>query len=113
MYNYGLLRLGLSNCIKKKHQLKAFKFTFNYYKNAINWFKCLNNAFKHGLYIFRRKAYIPMSQLGCEVFIYNGATFNKIRINLRKIGRKYGEFCFTKKMGKSIHVTKKDKRRKK
>jgi len=38
--------------------------------------------------------------------VYNGKTYVKVSVSSAKIGKKLGEFSFTKKLGRFIHNTK-------
>jgi len=46
------------------------------------------------------------SFIGLTFEVYNGKNYNKVYIEEKMIGRKLGEFVFTRKLGK-IHVDKK------
>ena len=113
-YNYGIKGLKL-NLKRRNLCLKDFLFVKYLYKEAMFNLKNLNNFIKHGLRINRRKQLIPLSQLGREVSIYNGYDYKIVRITSKKVGRRYCDFSFTKKMGSIIHVmkTKKNKKVKK
>jgi len=53
-----------------------------------------------------RSTTILFSFIGLTFEVYNGKNYNKVYIEEKMIGRKLGEFVFTRKLGK-IHVDKK------
>ena len=56
--------------------------------------------------IWSRNSSIPFFLINKFVFVYNGKFFKKLYISREKIGFKFGEFVFTKKIPK---VSKKKK----
>lgn len=112
MYNYGLTCIKHSGLRQYKY-LMDLNFISSYYRKMFRLSKRFGAFMNHGLYIFRRLKIIPLSQLGQEVNVYNGMIFKVIRVNRRKIGRRYGEFAFTKQMGTQIHSKVKNKQNKK
>jgi ribosomal protein S19 len=54
---------------------------------------------KKNLKIWSRSSNIPFFLLGKIVFVHNGKDFRKIFITREKIGYKFGEFSFTRKLG--------------
>jgi len=67
---------------------------------------------------FSRSSTILKSFVNHRIDVYNGRRFRKILIQSHHVGFKLGQFVFTKKMGKSIHnsirnAKKKEKMRRK
>jgi small subunit ribosomal protein S19 len=60
--------------------------------------KKLNSANKQIL-IYNRNLTIPFFLLGKSVFIHNGKEFIKTFVSRDKIGFKFGEFSYTRKIG--------------
>jgi small subunit ribosomal protein S19 len=61
--------------------------------------KFLKLTSKKNLKIWSRSSSIPFFLLGKIVFVHNGKDFKKIFITREKIGYKFGEFSFTRKLG--------------
>lgn len=59
------------------------------------------------LKIWNRSFYIPIDLLGFNVLVHNGRYFKKLSIKQSHIGKKFGEFIFTRKF-----TLKKDKKKK-
>lgn len=53
--------------------------------------------------VWSRDSIILPDFVGLNVQIHNGHKFMKLIINERMVNHKFGEFSFTKKMGKNIH----------
>lgn len=51
--------------------------------------------------------------VGRKFSIYNGKTFTPIAVTEQMIGHCFGEFMFTKRLGKNIHFNKKKRKGKK
>jgi ribosomal protein S19 len=51
--------------------------------------------------------------VGKIIYIYNGIFLNKVYINSKMIGHKFGEFSITKTLGKDFHLASEKKRKKK
>lgn len=71
----------------------------------------LNDFYTNRVYVIKKK------DLGKECIVYNGKIFYKFFITSKHFGFKVGQFFFSKKMGKNIHlknvkVTKKNKDKK-
>lgn len=62
---------------------------------------------------YLRGARIPLSCLSKRVSCYNGQKFLSFIVRPFMIGRKFGEFCLTKRLGAKIHEKKKKKKKKK
>ena len=54
-----------------------------------------------------RTYYLRKCDIGKEVYVYNGRLFYKFKILSKYIGYRIGQFIFTKKIGKNIHMKKK------
>jgi small subunit ribosomal protein S19 len=59
--------------------------------------KTLKNI-KNNLTIFLKQQLIIFADINKKFKVYNGKIFNYVYINSLKIGHKFGEFCFTRKM---------------
>lgn len=59
---------------------------------------------------YLRGARIPQKSLGKRVAVYNGKSFKSFIVKPFMIGRKFGEFVLTKKLGRVIHKKKKKKK---
>lgn len=60
-----------------------------------------------------RSSVITEKMLGSIVSLYNGKRYYPIAIVKKMLGHKLGEFVFTKLLGKSIHSSIKNKKKKK
>jgi small subunit ribosomal protein S19 len=69
------------------------------WKGAFCKLNSLKFKVKKNLKIWSRSSSIPFFLLGKIVFVYNGKDFKKIFITREKIGYKFGEFSFTRKLG--------------
>lgn len=54
--------------------------------------------------IFKRSSLISEVFIGNLVYVYNGLKFIRFSIEEHFLGKKFGEFSFTKKMGIDIHL---------
>src|ERR1700761_3542365 len=52
---------------------------------------------------YSRDTMIPPEFVGYTIAIHNGKRFTNVRITSNMIGYKLGTFCFTKRLGSSIH----------
>lgn len=62
--------------------------------------------------VWSRKSIISPEFLGFSFMIYNGHVFQKVVIKDNMVGRKFGEFATTKRIGSNIHQPKKKKKKK-
>lgn len=62
---------------------------------------------------YLRGAAIPSLALNKRVAVYNGITFTSFIVKKFMVGRKFGEFSLTKKIGPNIHISKKKKKKQK
>jgi len=53
---------------------------------------------------YLRNAVIPLTVLDKRVAVYNGKLFTSFIVRKFMIGRKFGEFSLTKKLGVDIHA---------
>lgn len=67
----------------------------------------------YGQPVCSRRSRFPQSIVGSRIFVYNGCRFLSARVRPVMVNRYVGEFFFTKKIGFSIHIPKKKKRKKK
>ena len=58
---------------------------------------------KGKIFIWSRASTISSNFLNKRVFIYNGKSFIPLYVKESMLGHKYGEFIFTKRMGRIIH----------
>lgn len=80
-----------ASCIQKREEARLF------------WYK-----------IWSRGSVICKKCLGKKVLIYNGKKFVPLYVKFEMLGHKFGEFVFTKRLGRTIHVSaKKSKKSKK
>lgn len=63
--------------------------------------------------LFARNSTILLELVGIHFTVYNGIRFINVFITENKVGHKFGEFSFTRKLGKFIHQKKKIKKKKK
>lgn len=70
-----------ASCIQKRAEPRLF------------WYK-----------IWSRASVITKKCLGKKVLIYNGKRFVPLYIKLEMLGHKFGEFVFTKRLGRTIHT---------
>jgi ribosomal protein S19 len=61
---------------------------------------------------YLRNARIPSSCLSKRVSCYNGQKFLSFIVHRFMLGRKFGEFSLTKRLGAKIHEKKKKKKKK-
>jgi ribosomal protein S19 len=59
---------------------------------------------------YLRSAKIPPQLVGKRFAVYNGYRFTSFIVKKYMVGRKFGEFSLTKKLGRTIHNTKKNRR---
>jgi len=52
---------------------------------------------------YRRNSSIPTTVLGKRVAVFNGLTFMSFLVRDWMLGRKFGEFVLTKRLGSKIH----------
>lgn len=62
--------------------------------------------------VWSRRSYISSEFLGFHFLVYNGHVYQKIIVNEDMIGKKFGEFAATKRIGTKIHDVKKKKKKK-
>src|ERR1044071_2230567 len=53
--------------------------------------------------LWSRSSTILPGFIGLNIQVYNGQKFSKIVVDERMVNHKFGEFCFTKRMGQKIH----------
>jgi len=63
------------------------------------------------LTIYSRRSTIGLAFLGRSVEIHNGHKSLNVKITRWMIGRKFGEFSITKKLGSKIHESKRNQKR--
>jgi small subunit ribosomal protein S19 len=62
--------------------------------------------------VWSRRSVILPYFLGFTFLVYNGHVFQKILIKSNMLGKKFGEFAATKRIGPNIHSLKKKKKKK-
>src|SRR5690349_8800486 len=76
------------------------KFLFLLY----NFSKCIDEEKrKFRVRVWSRNSVILPFLIGSTVEVYNGRIFVPLTVSKLMVGKKYGDFVFTKKMGISIH----------
>jgi small subunit ribosomal protein S19 len=60
-----------------------------------------------------RSSTIIPTMIGRTIFVYNGKQYRALTINSVMVGTKLGEYIDTTKTGRSIHLTKKNLKKKK
>lgn len=60
--------------------------------------------------VWSRRSFVSPEFLGFCFLVYNGHVFQKIIVTNNMVGRKFGEFAATKRIGPKIHVQKKKKK---
>lgn len=60
---------------------------------------------------YLRGVRIPSSVLSKRVAVFNGKYFSSFIVKRMMIGRKFGEFSVTKKLGRTIHIKKEKKKK--
>ncbi len=85
-----------------------------FYINS-NYSNILNEGNVAQKYIWSRNSIITEEFLGKTVLIYNGKLFVSVKITREKLGYKFGEFSFSRKIKENIfyHVKNKKKKKKK
>lgn len=75
----------------------------------------LSNLFKKAknLNVWDRSAIISPLFVNRRFRVHNGIWLLTLNVKSGMVGHKFGEFSFTKRMGKSIHIKKKVKKTKK
>lgn len=63
--------------------------------------------------IKKKKFTLGFKDLGLNYYVYNGRVFKKTPIGYKAHGCKFGQFITTKKQGRSIHIKKVKKKKKK
>jgi small subunit ribosomal protein S19 len=61
--------------------------------------------------VWSRRSCISSEFLGFSFLIYNGHVFRKVVVKNNMIGKKFGEFATTKRIGPKIHEPKKKKKK--
>jgi small subunit ribosomal protein S19 len=61
--------------------------------------------------VWSRRSFVAPEFLGFSFLVYNGRVFKKIVIKNNMLGRKFGEFAVTKRIGPNIHYPKKKKKK--
>jgi len=56
------------------------------------------------IFIWSRRSFILPNFVGSFVYVYNGYTFSFFEIKSEMINHRFGEFVFTKRMSKKIHL---------
>jgi small subunit ribosomal protein S19 len=61
--------------------------------------------------IYSRRSTIGLAFLGRTIRVHNGQRFFNTKVSRWMIGRKFGEFATTKKLGSKIHESKRNEKR--
>jgi ribosomal protein S19 len=73
----------------------------------------IGNKIKDNDTFYDRRIIITKSDIGKEVYVYNGKRFLLVKITRRTVGYRLGQFVFTKRLGRTIHIVKRKKKKKK
>ena len=60
------------------------------------YFISLKNTKRNKKNIWSRSNSIPSCLVGQKISVYNGKIFRKVKITRKKVGYKFGDFCFTR-----------------
>lgn len=85
-----------------KLKMKRSKWKLNIFRSDKNKRK---GVLSNKIQIRERSFVVDSSLINKKVLVYNGKTFYSIFIDKEKVGRKFGEFSFTRKKG--VHKKKK------
>jgi small subunit ribosomal protein S19 len=61
--------------------------------------------------VWSRRSVVSSEFLGFTFLVYNGRIFQKLVIKTNMLGKKFGEFATTKRIGPKIHELKKKKKK--
>ncbi len=61
--------------------------------------------------VWSRRSFVSAEFLGFTFLVYNGRTFQKLIIKNNMVGKKFGEFATTKRIGPKIHESRKKKKK--
>lgn len=61
--------------------------------------------------IYNRNSTVLNEFVGAHFKVYNGLRFLNVFITENKVGHKFGEFSYTRKLGKCIHIKSNTKKR--
>jgi len=75
-----------------------------FFSNFVKKSKMLN--------VWHRSSVIPASFIHRKFKVHNGIWLMTLNVKTGMIGHKFGEFAFTKRMGREIHFKKKTKKKK-
>jgi len=78
------------------------------YKKYLNLKKKNVNIF---IQLHNRSSIILTEFVGSHFKIYNGLKFINIFVTENKVGHKFGEFCYTRKLRRCIHIKSNVKKR--
>ena len=75
--------------------------------------KYLKNNNKTGfIIIYARNSTILKEFVGLHFKVYNGRRFFNVFVTEQLIGKKFGEFSYTRRLSQNIHINKKKKKKK-
>lgn len=97
---------------KHQHKLEDEELTKNFLKqNKLDIsFIAKKLSEEDPIEVWSRRSYISPEFLGFCFLVYNGHVFQKITVNNNMVGKKFGEFAATKRIGPNIHIQKKKKK---
>lgn len=78
---------------------------------GVNLFVFSPDYFLENINLMKKSYVIGLFELNNTFKIYNGLNYKSIMFNYRSSGCKFGQFLLTKKIGKSIHLQEKKKRK--
>jgi len=82
---------------------------YSLYKKYLHFKKLNINNF---IQIFNRGSTVVNEFVGGHFKVYNGLKFLNVFVTENKVGHKFGEFSYTRKLRKCIHLKSNDKNRK-
>lgn len=97
---------------KHQHKLEDEELTKNFLKqNKLDIsFIAKKLSEEDPIEVWSRRSYISPEFLGFCFLVYNGHVFQKITVNNNMVGKKFGAFAATKRIGPNIHIQKKKKK---
>ena len=87
---------------------KGLYFSYNIYKKYL-----LLKKKKNFVILYSRNCNILIEFLGFHFKVYNGIRFINVFVTENKIGHKFGEFSYTRRLRKFLHAKSKKKIKKK
>lgn len=104
---YAIERFRVQNKLKVEDLTK--KFLKEYNVEILNIAKQFSED--DPIEVWSRRSFISPEFLGFSFLVYNGHVSKKIVVKSNMLGRKFGEFAVTKRIGPNIHYPKKKKKK--